>query len=166
MLQFHMKRAQDRMRSQANKHRTDRQFEVGNWVYLKLQPHRQVTVRQGQQHKLSAKFYGPFLVEEKIGEVAYKLQLPSHSQIHPVFHISQLKKCHGDKHKMGELPQLKEDGLLVFKPLAILERRLGKLNNKPVMYVLIQWTNRPKEEATWEIYVDLLQRFPDFDPAP
>ena len=102
-----MKRAQDRMRNQANKYRTDREFEVGTWV-LKLQPHRQVTVRQGQQHKLSAKFYGPFLVEEKIGEVAYKLQLPNHSQIHPVFHISQLKKCHGDKHKMGELPQLKE----------------------------------------------------------
>ena len=101
MLQFHMKRAQNRMRNQANKHRTDREFEVGTWVYLKLQPHRQVTVRQGQQNKLSAKFYGPFLVDERIGEVAYKLQLPNHSQIHPVFYISQLKKCHGDKHKMG-----------------------------------------------------------------
>ena len=55
---------------------------------------------------------------------------------------------------------------LDFKPLAILERRLGKLNNRPVMYVLIQWTNRPKEEATWEVYHDLLARFPDFDAAP
>nr|GFC13222.1 reverse transcriptase [Tanacetum cinerariifolium] len=50
VLKFHLKRSQDRMRNQANKHRTDRQFEVGDWVYLKLQPHRQVSIRQGQQH--------------------------------------------------------------------------------------------------------------------
>ncbi|GKC46094.1 retrotransposable element Tf2 [Tanacetum coccineum] len=66
MLKFHLKRAQDRMKNQANKHRSDRSFEVGSWVYLKLQPHRQVTARQGPYHKLSAKFYGPFLIEEKI----------------------------------------------------------------------------------------------------
>nr|GEV03011.1 putative mitochondrial protein [Tanacetum cinerariifolium] len=65
MLKFNMKRAQDKMESQANKHKTDREFEVGNWVYLKLQPHRQVTVRQGQQHKLSAKYYGHFLLTKE-----------------------------------------------------------------------------------------------------
>lgn len=166
MLKFHLRRSQDRMQNQANKHRTERQFDVGAWVYLKLQPHRQVTVRQGQQHKLSAKFYGPFFIEERIGEVAYKLKLPNHSQIHPVFHISQLKKCHGNNQQMGDLPQLREDGLLEYKPQAILERRLGKRNNRPVMYVLIQWTNKPIEEATWEVYGDLLERFPDFDSTP
>nr|GEX35938.1 retrotransposable element Tf2 [Tanacetum cinerariifolium] len=100
-LKFHLKRSQDRMRNQANKHRTDRQFEVDDWVYLKLQPHI--------------------------------LELPSSSQIHPVFHISQLKKCHGKDHSVGVLPQVREDGLLENKPMAILERRLGKVNNKPVM---------------------------------
>ncbi|GJV70189.1 putative mitochondrial protein [Tanacetum coccineum] len=163
MLKFHLKRSQDRMRNQANKHRTDRQLEVNDWVYLKLQPHRQVSIRQGQQHKLSSKYYGPFKVAERIGEVAYRLELPSSSQIHPVFHISQLKKCHGKDHSVGVLPQLREDGLLENKPMAILERRLGKVNNKPVMFVLIQWTNKPVEEATWEIYGDLITRFPGFD---
>ncbi|GJV12941.1 putative mitochondrial protein [Tanacetum coccineum] len=96
MLKIHMKRAHDRMKSQANKHRSDRSFEVGSWVYLKLQPpHRQVTARQGPYHKLSAKFYGPFMIEEKIGAVAYKLKLPNGSQIHLVFHVSQLKQCKG-----------------------------------------------------------------------
>ncbi|GJT75254.1 ty3-gypsy retrotransposon protein [Tanacetum coccineum] len=163
MLKFHLKRSQDRMRNQANKHRTDRQLEVNDWVYLKLQPHRQVSIRQGQQHKLSSKYYGPFKVAERIGEVAYRLELPSSSQIHPVFHISQLKKCHGKDHSVGVLPQLREDGLLENKPMAILEKRLGKVNNKPVMFVLIQWTNKLVEEATWEIYGDLITRFPGFD---
>ncbi|GKA55259.1 reverse transcriptase [Tanacetum coccineum] len=72
-----------------------------------------------------------------------RLELPSSSQIHPVFHILQLKKFHGKEHIVGVLPQLREDGLLENKPMAILERRLGKVNNKPVMFVLIQWTNKP-----------------------
>ncbi|GKE35528.1 retrotransposable element Tf2 [Tanacetum coccineum] len=126
LLKFHLKRSQDRMKNQANKHRTDRQFKVGDWVYLKLQPHKQVSIRQ-------------------------------------VFHISQLKKCHGKDHHMGVLPQLREDGLLEYKPMAILERRLGKQNNRPVMFVLTQWTNRPIEEATWEINADLIARFLGFD---
>ncbi|GKB31446.1 hypothetical protein Tco_0870847, partial [Tanacetum coccineum] len=88
VLKFHLKRSQDRMRNQANKHRTDRQFKVDDWVYLKLQPHKKVSIRHGQQHKLSSKYYGPFKVAERIGEVAYRLKLPSSSQIHPVFHIS------------------------------------------------------------------------------
>nr|GFB68890.1 hypothetical protein [Tanacetum cinerariifolium] len=99
----------------------------------------------------------------KIGEVAYRLELPSSSQIHPLFHISQLKKCHGKDYSVGVLPQLREDGLLENKPMAILERRLEKINNKPVMFVLIQWTNKSVEEATWEIYGDLITRFLGFD---
>ncbi|GJU69087.1 transposon ty3-G gag-pol polyprotein [Tanacetum coccineum] len=163
MIKFHLKRSQDRMKNQANKHRTDRQLEVNDWVYLKLQPHMQVSIRQGQQHKLLSKYYGPFKVAERIGEVAYRLEFLSSSQIYPVFYISQLKKCHDKDHSVGVLPQLREDGLLENKPMAILERRLGKVNNKPVMFVLIQWTNKPVEEATWEIYGDLITRFPGFD---
>ncbi|GJY21523.1 reverse transcriptase [Tanacetum coccineum] len=143
--------------------RTLQEREEAIKVYLKLQPHKQVSTRQGHQHKLSPKYYGPFKVAERIREVAYRLELPSSGQIHQVFHISQLKKCHGKNHSMGVLPQLREDGLLENKLMAILERRLGKVNNKPVMFVLIQWTNKSVEEATWEIYGDLITRFPGFD---
>ncbi|GJU78624.1 putative mitochondrial protein [Tanacetum coccineum] len=115
---------------------------------LKFHLKRKVSIRQGQQHKLSSKYYGPFKVAERIGEVAYRLELLSPSQIHPVFYISQLKKCHGKDHSVGVLPQLREDGILENKPMAILERRLGKVNYKPFMFVLIQWTNKPIEEAT------------------
>nr|GEY97103.1 hypothetical protein [Tanacetum cinerariifolium] len=140
--------------------------ELRKWIghcKQEKKPLKQVSIRQGQQHKLSPKYYGPFKVAERIREVAYILELPSSSQIHPVFHISQLKKCHGKDHSVGVLPQPKEDGLLENKPMAILERRLGKVNNKPVMFVLIKWTNKPVEEAAWEIYGDLITRFPGFD---
>ncbi|GJW49776.1 transposon ty3-I gag-pol polyprotein, partial [Tanacetum coccineum] len=56
-----------------------------------------------------------------------------------------------------------EEGTLDHKPMAILERRLGKLNNKPLMYVLTQWVSRPIEEATWEVYGDLITRFLEFE---
>ncbi|GKF66198.1 retrotransposable element Tf2 [Tanacetum coccineum] len=124
MLKFHLKRAQDKMKNQADKHRTDRSYEVGDWVYLKLQPYRKV--RQNPYHKLSAKYYGPFLVCAKVGQVAYKLHLPSDSLIHPVFHVSQLEKCRGPVLERGILPQVKKDGLLYVQPMAILDKKLGK----------------------------------------
>lgn len=91
-----LQRAQVRMTNLANKHKTDREFAVGDFVYLKLQPHRQVTVRQGSHHKLSTKYYGPFAIIDRVGKVAYRLKLPDTAAIHPVFHVSQLKLCHGD----------------------------------------------------------------------
>ena len=136
---------------------------MGMWVYLKLQPHRQVTLRKEQQHKLSSKYHGPFLIVEKVGAVAYKLELPAGSQVHPVFHVSQLKLCKGSTNMMGILPHCGPDGLLTAEPIAILDRKLAKVNNKRVVYVLVKWTNHNDEDATWECYSDLLQRFPNFE---
>lgn len=165
-LKFHLQRAQDRMVNMANKKRTERSFEVGMKVYVKLQPYRQLTVRQGSQHKLSPKYFGPFVIEAKIGEVAYRLGLPTTSQIHPVFHVSQLKKCHGQQVETGVLPTCAEDGRLTVEPVAILERRLGNVKNKPVMYILVQWANQTPEDATWEVYHEFIARYPQFEIQP
>nr|GEY74049.1 gypsy/Ty3 retroelement polyprotein [Tanacetum cinerariifolium] len=109
---FHLKRAHDGMKSQANKHRTDKEYVVGDWVYLKLQPHRQVTIGKGKHHKLSPKYYGLFQIMARVGQVAYKLQLPYSYQIHDVFHISQLKKCKGVVTHSGSLPAFDTQGVI------------------------------------------------------
>nr|GEU89435.1 hypothetical protein [Tanacetum cinerariifolium] len=158
MLQFHLKRSQNRIKSMADKNRSDRNFKVGMKVYLKLQPYRQSTVRQGTHHKFAAKYYGPSVVIAKVGKVAYKLQLPPDSQIHPVFDVSQLKLWKGTNHQVGVLPLCGPDGVLSVEPEAIIGRRLGKLNNKAILYVLVKWVNQTEEEAIWKLYTDLLQR--------
>lgn len=94
LLRFHLHRAQQRMQSLANKRRSDRQLQVGDWVYLKIQLYRQTTVSNQSFTKLSAKFYGPYQVIQKVGPIAYKLLLPPQIFIHPTFHISQLKLYH------------------------------------------------------------------------
>ena len=90
------------MKSQADKHRTDREFMVGDWVYLKLQLHMQVTIRKGKKNKLCLKYYGPFQIMDKVGQVTYRLRLPDSAQIYNVFHISQLKKCMGSVAQSGD----------------------------------------------------------------
>lgn len=61
-------------------------------VYLKLQPYRHTSLSIHKSLKLHSKYYGPFRILERIGKVAYKLLLPEGCQLHPVFHVSQLKK--------------------------------------------------------------------------
>ena len=96
-------KAQQQTKYFADRHRTERSFEVGDLVFLKLQPYRQQTMAIRRNLKLSAKFYGPFELEEKIGEVAYKLKLPPTARIHPVFHVSLLKKRIGPPQQVSTI---------------------------------------------------------------
>ncbi|GJR15183.1 reverse transcriptase [Tanacetum coccineum] len=161
---YHLIRAQNRMKQQADKGRTERSFEVGDRDILKLQPHRQVTVRMGKQHKFSPKFFGPFKVIAKIVQVAYHLELNSQAQIHDVFYVSQLKKhrCDIPTDQHVTLPQCDQNGLLAAQPLALLDRKIKK-KNAVVVYELIQWTNRSMKDATWEPLDRLLKEYPSFD---
>lgn len=94
-LKKNLMHSQHWMMQQANKHRSDMQFEVGDLVLVKLQPYRHAMVAARLNHKIFRRFFGPFPVIERIGVVAYKLVLPPGSRIHPTFHISLLRAYKG-----------------------------------------------------------------------
>lgn len=101
----HLLRAQQRMKIQADKHRTERVFSVGDSVFLKMQPYIQASIAPRANHKLAFKYFGPFTVLARVGEVAYKLDLPAHCRVHPVFHVSLLKRhLKPDRQVLPELP--------------------------------------------------------------
>lgn len=161
-LKFHLMRAQHRMKQFVDQYRTERNFDIGDFVYVKLQPYRQHSVVLRNTQKLAPKYYGPYKILDRCGEVAYKLQLPAHSQIHPVFHVSQLKILVGNVTTTTQLPTVMPD---VFEKLPehILERKIVKRQGRAVTKVLIKWVNEPVEEATWEFLFDLQKKFPSFD---
>ncbi|KAL2230104.1 UNVERIFIED_CONTAM: Transposon Ty3-G Gag-Pol polyprotein [Sesamum indicum] len=164
LLKENLQQAQQRMKHYADKKRTEREFQVGDEVFLKLQPYKQTSVSLRKQLKLSAKYFGPYKVLEKVGQVAYKLELPEGSKIHPVFHVSLLKKKIGSKYFPSvNLPEL-EDEVFKIYPIAILGRRLIPRNNVGVPQVLIQWAHSNPEQATWEDYYVVAAKFPGFDP--
>ena len=119
------------MKINADCHRCELEFAPGDFVYLRLQPFRQLSVRTRGNQKLSPRFYGPYQVMERLGTVAYRIALPTDSRIHPVFHVSQLKKKLGRSNRVAqELPQVQDDGKLLFEPAAILDFRWSKAGKK------------------------------------
>ncbi|GMJ02256.1 hypothetical protein HRI_003894800 [Hibiscus trionum] len=104
-LKHNLHQAQLRMKNQADKKRREVELQVGDWVFVRLQPYRHLSLRLHRNQKLSPRFFGPYQVVQRIGNVAYKLELPASTHIHPVFHISQLKLCHGQpSHQFTPLP--------------------------------------------------------------
>ncbi|GJZ78243.1 hypothetical protein Tco_0642915 [Tanacetum coccineum] len=96
---------------------------------LKVSPWKGV-VRFGKRGKLNPRYVGPFKVLEKVGEVAYKLELPEElSRVHNTFHVSNLKKCHADEPLVVSLDGFHLDDKLYFveKPLEIVGREVKRL---------------------------------------
>lgn len=130
---------------------------------MKLQPYRQKSLAHRPFEKLAARFYGPFTIIQKIGEVAYKLELPTHSKIHPVFHVSQLQKAVGNAQVSATIPeQITADLEWVAEPEEVPEVKTVGKGPGCTTEVLIKWRNVPLFEATWEEFNSVLQRFSEF----
>ncbi|VFQ92985.1 unnamed protein product [Cuscuta campestris] len=162
ILRSNLERAQQRMREMANKKRRELSFAVGDWVLLKLQPYRQVSVHQRSSHKLSRRYYGPFEVAARIGETAYRLVFPDHARIHPVFHVSLLKPYRGPQTPaaVATLPSDYVDGRPVSQPLRVLDYCTILVNGGLEQQALVEWTEGGVTEATWESVDDLRRCYP------
>ncbi|KOM31261.1 hypothetical protein LR48_Vigan01g081600 [Vigna angularis] len=162
-LKMHLRHAQEVMSNQANKKRKESDIKIGDWVYLKIRPHRQSSMPTRLHPKLSARYYGPFEVLQQIGKVAFRLQLPEAARIHPIFHVSQLKKAVGEKKVEKELPaELQADGPM-FRPAKVLDRRTRQLGAEDIPQVLIEWQEGGQESATWEDEVTIQEQYPEFN---
>jgi len=161
LLKSNLNRARNRMLQQANSHRQDKIFEPDQWVYLKLQPYRQVSVHHRSSPKLAERYYGPFRIIRRIGKVAYELDLPASSRIHPVFHISLLKPCFG--HPSTQVSRIANPQAyppLNPLPLTHLDHRITTNNTEEV---LVHWDGQSAAEATWENLYLFLNQYPTFN---
>ncbi|GJZ28642.1 putative reverse transcriptase domain-containing protein [Tanacetum coccineum] len=124
-----MQAARDRQKSYADLKRKPMEFQVGDKVMLKVSPWKGV-VRFGKRGKLNPRYVGPFKVLGKVGEVAYKLELPEElSRVHNTFHVSNLKKCYADEPLAVPLDGLHFDDKLQFveEPVEIMDREVKRL---------------------------------------
>ena len=149
------------MKQQVDQHRSERSFNVGDWVFLWLQPYKQMSLKQAKKdNKLSPTYYGPYKVLQNIGTMAYKLELPASSRVHPVFHVSCLNKVIGENIPVQTIfPELDEEGKIILEPEAITEARTRQLQNQSISEYLIKWKNLPTEDSTWEDE-NLIQKHP------
>ncbi|KAL8120175.1 hypothetical protein AgCh_017351 [Apium graveolens] len=162
-LKYNLEHAQHRMKKQADLKRRDYSFAVGDWVYLKLRPYRQQSIARRIHPKLSARFYGPFEIIAKIGSVAYHLQLPEGSRVHPVFHVSLLKKALGHGLQPGHLPAGLEVELPpTAEPQFVLAYRDIVHDDQSTPQILVQWKGQSQDEATWEDVNTIKEQFPLF----
>jgi hypothetical protein len=165
-LKENLSQAQARMKKYADLKRTERKLDIGDMVYIKMQPYRMAAFGIRQSIKLTSKFYGPFRVLEQIGKLAYKLQLPAGVKIHPVFHVSQLKK-HLGANVVPEpgLPLITSDGRIKMAPAKVLQTRSLPRNGVLVTQWLVEWVNLPASDASWEDAHFIKTIFPDFYTA-
>nr|GEU88266.1 putative reverse transcriptase domain-containing protein [Tanacetum cinerariifolium] len=139
-------------KSYADKRRKPQEFSVGDYVLLKVSP-RKGMVRFGKKEKLAPRFVGPFEIIEKVGPVAYRLDLHEElNGVHDTFHVSNLKKCLADPTLQVPLDEIQVNTKLNFveEPVEILEREFMKLKRSRVKIVKVRRNSKRGPECTWE----------------
>ncbi|GJS23828.1 putative reverse transcriptase domain-containing protein [Tanacetum coccineum] len=157
-----MQAARDRQKSYADLKRKPMEFQVGDKVMLKVSPWKGV-VRFGKQGKLNPRYVGPFKVLERVGDVAYKLELPEElSRVHNTFHVSNLKKCHADEPLAVPLDGLHVDDKLHFveEPVEIVDREVKRLKRSRIPLVKVRWNSKRGPEFTWEREDQFRKKYP------
>jgi hypothetical protein len=168
VIRENLRAAQMRQKSYHDKAKAPREFEVGNYVYLKVSPTKGVQ-RFGVKGKLAPRYIGPYEVTEKFGTVAYRIRLPDRlAAVHDVFHVSQLKKCEQipEAQIIEETnAEIEPDVSLAEYPMRVLDHKERQTRWQKVKMYKIQWSHHTEEEATWETEQFLNTKYPDFLPS-
>nr|XP_009788207.1 PREDICTED: uncharacterized protein LOC104236060 [Nicotiana sylvestris] len=158
-----LKTTQSRQKSYLDIRHMDLEFQEDDWVFLKVFPMNGV-MWFGKKGKLSLRYVRPYRIVQRIGQVAYTLELPLEmSLVHPVFHVSMLKKVVVDSSliilvdTIGVNEELTYEGI----PVAIPDRQVRKLRNKEIASVKVLWRNQQVKEATWEAEEEMKKKHPN-----
>ena len=161
LLQQHLHRAQQRMKYQADRNRSDRTFEVGDQVFLKLQPYIQQSVAARGNQKLAFRYFGPYKVLKRVGAVAYKLDLPDSSQVHPVVHVSQLKRQVPETTQVhASLHLCEPNSSAAMHPEQLLATAMINHGAATARRVKVKWSGDNTTLTSWEDPADLHRRYP------
>ena len=153
----HLERASQRMKHWADMNRRPQEFQVGDMVLIKIIP-EQVRLRN-KDKRLLRRYEGPVPIIEKVGTVAYKVELPQGINIHPVLHVSNLRPYHADKedarrNKVNRPTISKlESALRVVEE--ILAARVVASNRRKYKEYLVKWKDQGEEENSWEREEDI-----------
>ncbi|GKB13858.1 hypothetical protein Tco_0847781 [Tanacetum coccineum] len=120
-------------------------------------------IQFGKRGKLNPRYIGPFKILERIGPVAYKLELPEElSNIHSTFHVSNLKKCLSDESLVTPMKELRLDDKLNFveEPVEIMDREVKQLRQSRIPIIKVRWNSKRGPEFTWEREDEIRAKYP------
>ncbi|GJS37946.1 putative reverse transcriptase domain-containing protein [Tanacetum coccineum] len=158
--------ARDRQRSYPNVRRRPLEFQIGDRVMLKVSPQKGV-IRFGKRGKLNPRYIGPFKILDRVGPVAYKLELPEElSKVHSTFHVSNLEKCLSDESLIIPMKELRLDDKLNFmeEPIEIMDREVKQLRQSRIPIVKVRWNSKRGPEFKWEHEDQIRAKYPHLFP--
>nr|GEZ59162.1 putative reverse transcriptase domain-containing protein [Tanacetum cinerariifolium] len=148
----HLQAVRDRQRSYANVRRKPLEFQTEDRVMLKILPRKGI-IRFKKRGKLNPRYIEPFKILNKIGLVAYKLELPEElSNVHNTFYVSNLKKCLSNESLIIPMKELKLDDKLNFveEPVEIMDREIKQLRQSHIPIIKVRWNSKRGLKYTWE----------------
>ncbi|XP_050892757.1 uncharacterized protein LOC127098260 [Lathyrus oleraceus] len=158
-----MKISQSRKKSYHDKRRKDLEFQEGDHVFLRVTPTTGVG-RALKDKKLTPRFIGPYQITSRVGKLAYRVALPPNlSNLHDVFHVSQLRKYILDPSHVIQMDDIQvRDNLTVeTMPLRIEGRETKSLRGKEIDLVKVVWIGAVRESTTWELENRMHNSYPE-----
>ena len=152
MARAYLEKASKKIKKRADKKRRPREFQVGDLVLVKMYAH----TRLDRRHRgLLRRYKGPFPILKKVGEQAYKVELPLKAKYYPIFHVSLLKPYHGDEVDLSRgISHRAPMGIKIQHDKEVEEVLVNRVvrhsNQPPTHELLIKWKGLLKSEASWE----------------